>query len=44
MEEGNAALSNALVRARQEGVQTELLLTVAEDPWEEIARVPGKRG
>jgi basic amino acid/polyamine antiporter, APA family len=44
MEEGNAALSNALVRARQEGVQTELLLTVAEDPWEEIARVTREEG
>ncbi len=39
MEDGNAALSNALVRARREGVQTELLLTLASDPWEEIARV-----
>ncbi|TVR56844.1 MAG: amino acid permease [Gemmatimonadales bacterium] len=39
MEDGNAALSNALVRARREGLQTELLLTVAVDPWEEIARI-----
>lgn len=39
MEDGNAALSNALVRARREGVHTELLLTVASNPWEEIARI-----
>jgi basic amino acid/polyamine antiporter, APA family len=39
MEDGNAALGNALVRTRREGVETELLLTVASDPWQEIARV-----
>jgi basic amino acid/polyamine antiporter, APA family len=39
MEEGNAALSNALVRTRREGVPTELLLTVAAEPWDEIARI-----
>ncbi|TVP48698.1 MAG: amino acid permease [Gemmatimonadales bacterium] len=39
MQEGSAALSNALVRTRAEGVETELLLTVSETPWDEIARV-----
>ena len=39
MTEGNAALSNALVRARSEGLRTELLLTVATDPWDDIARI-----
>ncbi len=39
MEDANAALSNALVRTRHEGVETELLLTVADSPWDEIARV-----
>jgi basic amino acid/polyamine antiporter, APA family len=39
MDDGSAALSNALVRTRREGIETELLLTVAEDPWAEIARV-----
>jgi basic amino acid/polyamine antiporter, APA family len=39
MEDGSAALSNALVRTRREGIETELLLTVAENPWGEIARV-----
>jgi basic amino acid/polyamine antiporter, APA family len=39
MEDGNAALSNALVRTRREGVETELLLTVAAEPWDEIARI-----
>jgi basic amino acid/polyamine antiporter, APA family len=38
MDEGNTALSNALVRTRREGVQTDLLLTVAPEPWTEIAR------
>ncbi|MEX2529904.1 MAG: amino acid permease [Gemmatimonadota bacterium] len=39
MSEGNTALSNALVRTRKEGVDAELLLTVADEPWEEIVRV-----
>jgi basic amino acid/polyamine antiporter, APA family len=39
MQEGNAALSNALVRTRRDGVETELLLTVAAEPWDEIARI-----
>ncbi len=39
MEDGNAALSNALVRTRREGVETRLLLTLATEPWDEIARV-----
>jgi basic amino acid/polyamine antiporter, APA family len=39
MEDANAALSNALVRTRREGVETELLLTMADSPWDEIARV-----
>jgi basic amino acid/polyamine antiporter, APA family len=39
MEEGNAALVNALVRARREGLKTELLRTLAPDPWAEIVRV-----
>ncbi|CAN5611809.1 amino acid permease [soil metagenome] len=39
MEEGNAALINALVRARREGLKTELLRTLASDPWAEIARI-----
>ncbi len=39
MEDGGAALSNALIRTRREGIETELLLTVAENPWAEIARV-----
>jgi amino acid transporter len=39
MEDASAALSNALVHARHEGLKTELLLTVAADPWREIARV-----
>jgi basic amino acid/polyamine antiporter, APA family len=42
MEEGNAALSNALLRTRREGVETELLLTVASEPWTEIARIARK--
>ncbi len=37
--DGSAALGNALVRTRREGVETELLLTVAPDPWSEIARL-----
>jgi len=43
MEEGNAALSNALVRTRKEGVETELLLTVAPEAWAEIARIALKQ-
>jgi len=39
MEDGGAALSNALVRIRSEGVETRLLLTLSEDPWGEIERV-----
>ncbi|MEX1258825.1 MAG: amino acid permease [Gemmatimonadota bacterium] len=39
MDEGNAALSNALIRTRREGVEAELLLTLASEPWDEIARV-----
>lgn len=39
MHDGNAALSNALIRARRQGLHTELLLTVATDPWDEIARI-----
>lgn len=39
MSEGNSALSNALVRTRKEEVGAELLLTVADEPWEEIVRV-----
>ncbi len=38
MSEGNAALSNALVRTRRDGVDAELHLSVAEDAWEEIVR------
>jgi basic amino acid/polyamine antiporter, APA family len=44
MEEGNAALSNALVRTRRDGVATELLLTVAAEPWEDIARIAREQG
>ncbi|TVP54230.1 MAG: amino acid permease [Gemmatimonadales bacterium] len=44
MEEGNAALSNALVRTRREGISAEILLTLAADPWEEIARVAREEG
>jgi basic amino acid/polyamine antiporter, APA family len=44
MEDGNAALSNALLRARREGVHSELLLTVATNPWDEIARVARAEG
>lgn len=39
MEDASSALSNALVHARHEGLKTELLLTVAADPWREIARI-----
>lgn len=39
MADGNAALSNALIRARRAGLKTELLLTVSRDPWDEIARI-----
>ncbi len=39
MSEANSALSNALVRTRRDGVTTELLLTLADDPWSEIVRV-----
>ncbi len=38
MSEGNAALGNALLRTREAGVETELLLTVSPDPWREILR------
>jgi len=38
MGEASAALSNALVRTRAAGVETELLLTVAPNPWQEIVR------
>jgi APA family basic amino acid/polyamine antiporter len=44
MDDGNAALSNALVRARQEGVEIRLLLTLASDAWDEIARVARDEG
>lgn len=39
MQEGNAALSNAFVRTRRAGVKSEILLTVADEPWSEIARI-----
>jgi len=39
MQDASAALGNALVHARHEGLKTELLLTVAADPWREIARI-----
>ncbi|TVP76682.1 MAG: amino acid permease [Gemmatimonadales bacterium] len=39
MSEGSQALSNALVRIREDGVESELLLTVADAPWDEIVRV-----
>jgi basic amino acid/polyamine antiporter, APA family len=44
MEEGNAALSNALVRTRRDGVETELLLSVAAEPWDDIARIAREQG
>ena len=39
LRDGSAALGNALVRTRREGVETELLLTVAPEPWGEIVRL-----
>jgi basic amino acid/polyamine antiporter, APA family len=44
MQEGNAALSNALVRTRRDGIETELLLTVAAEPWDDIARIAREQG
>ena len=39
LQDGSSALGNALVRTRREGVETELILTVAPEPWGEIARL-----
>ncbi|HUH07092.1 MAG TPA: universal stress protein, partial [Egibacteraceae bacterium] len=39
MQQGNAALSNALARTHRAGVKSEILLTVASEPWSEIARI-----
>ncbi len=44
MEDGSAALGNALVRTRREGIGAQLLLTLASDPWEEVARVAREEG
>lgn len=44
MDDGSTALSNALLRTRREGVETELLLTVGSDPWDDIVRIAREQG
>lgn len=41
--QGTEALGNAWMRTRTEGVATELLLSVAQNPWEEIHRMATDR-
>lgn len=43
LEVGATALGNALVRTRAAGVSTELLLSVAPNPWDEIQRMAAER-
>ncbi len=43
LEAAATTLGNALVRTRAEGVATELLLSVARSPWEEIQRMARER-
>jgi basic amino acid/polyamine antiporter, APA family len=43
LEAAAAALGNAWVRTRADGVATELLLSVAPSPWEEIQRMARER-